>query len=117
LEFSNGPEVDEVADRLFGDSHVVDDLGFVIWTKVGNRLEFDNDFLEDQEIGNVPPLEFFSLVIDRKFLFSEKWDATQFELQLQTLLIDFFRQSAALNVMHLERGPHQVVAFLSKRLI
>ena len=46
LEFGFPAVVDEVADRLPGNAHVVEKLGLVVCCQFGSGLEFNNDSLE-----------------------------------------------------------------------
>jgi hypothetical protein len=43
LQFAFVPEVDEVAYRLSGDPHVVEQLCFVLRDQFGYSLQFDDD--------------------------------------------------------------------------
>ena len=46
LQFAFVPEVDEVAYRLAGDPHVVEQLSLVVRDQFGDRLQFDDDAAE-----------------------------------------------------------------------
>ena len=57
LQFAFVAEVNQVADRLAGDAHIVEELGFVIRRQFGNGFQFDNDPLKDEQIRFVSRFE------------------------------------------------------------
>ena len=111
LQLAFVAEVEQVADRLAGDAHVVEQLGFVVRGQLGDGFQFDNDPFLNEQVGLVDGLELVLFVDQAKFVLGPKRDAAQLQLDFEALLIDLFRHAVAKLVVNLERGSHQLVAF------
>ena len=56
LQFPLMPEIDEIAHRLPGNPHVVEELGFVVRDEFAHGLELDDDAAEREQIRLVASL-------------------------------------------------------------
>ena len=66
-------EGSEINDDGFGEARcfeVVDHLGFLAAADRSERLEFDDDVTEADEIGAVGGVEWFASILDRQRMFS-----------------------------------------------
>ena len=61
-------EVDQVTDWLSSQTQAVDELRLMFRGKPGNGLEFDDQAVEDKEVGNVAFLERAALVMTQELL-------------------------------------------------
>src|ERR1051325_4607418 len=105
-------EVDQVAQRLFRDAQVVDELGLVLREQLADGFEFDDDAFKDEQIGDVTLFEFTALVEAGQFLFGAEGDGAKFQLDFHALLVDVLGQAETAIVVNLEGRAKQTVAFV-----
>lgn len=65
-------EVDEITDWLLRDAEVVDELGLVLREELGNGLQFDDEAVENEKVGDVTPFEFAAPIKAPQFLLRGK---------------------------------------------
>ena len=105
LEILFLPEIDEVANLLSSDSHVVEELGFVLGGKFGDRLEFHGDAFEHDKIWYEMSRQLMLFVDNFEFRLRKKRDAAQAQLDLKTLLVDLLGHAIAELVVHFDAAP------------
>jgi hypothetical protein len=81
-------EVNQVADRLTGDAHVIQELSLMLGGKFDNRFEFYHETAKDKQIRHIAFLELPSLIKAFELRLGVKVESPQFQLNLQAFLID-----------------------------
>ncbi len=111
MQFAFVAEVEQVADRLAGDAHVIEESGFVIRSQLGDGFQFNNDPFANEQVGPVDGVDLMLLVDQAKFVLGSKRNAAQLQLDLEALLLDLLRHAVAKLVVNLKRGSHELAAF------
>ena len=105
-----GAEVEEEADFQAGGLQVIDNLRLLDPAQFGQRLEFDNDRIEADEVRAVGGIQLISLVKHRQFDFALERDALILQLDGQGFLLDRLQKPAAQLPMHLHRGAENGIS-------
>ena len=86
--------------------------------KIRNGLEFENDLVIAEDIGNVCLRNRFALVIDRQFFLCFKGNVARVEFAFHALLVDFLMPAVPHMFVHLEDcALNGVDLVLEKKLI
>ena len=91
---------------------VVDNLGAMFIGQLGHRLEFQDDFLEANDVWDEGMLEPSSFVEQWKLILGVEWDAQKFKFSFKTFLIDGFSESAAFDLIDLKARTTNAVRFV-----
>jgi len=112
FEFWESSEIHEKAQRVAGRVKVVEDLGTVLVGERGDGLDFQNDCLVADEVGDKAMTQNAVTIGERKLGLRLNRDFEELEFDLQALLINRFSEPAALRLVDGEACPHDGVALV-----
>ena len=102
-------KVDEVANRLAGQTKVVEKLGFMFRGESSRRFEFDHETIEHNQVRNVALQQFATLVEGAEGLLGLKRNTAKAQFDLEAFLIYFFAEPISAVVVNFEGGTHGLV--------
>lgn len=108
------PKVDQIADSTMCYMHVVKKLFFVFRQDGFDCLQFRDNRVVDDKVGDVALPQFPSFIVNLQCRLGFKWNTPSAHFYFKAFLVNFLAQPGTEFFVHFKDGSHQCIAFVSK---